>query len=245
MHAVIAISTTLRPRFKTYESIITHFEFPYKLNHLFLTCNDLGLPGRLLLGEFQDFNHNPAGLLALPSWIPLGFWSPLPMTGLLHLPPLTKDIPRLDKLLLFPSDSETVISPLFCPFNFQFKFSLEFLFLDLFCHFEICVCNFPLNSGLEETWPFLVNGLDLVVILLLLFWFLSVPSILSPSEGSDIMALLSFNSLSHSFEFSIVNVTFPIIPLLIYSPFKGSLIIIRHFLIQSQNWTTVHRGSQN
>lgn len=72
MHAV-AISTTLRPSFKTYESIITHFEFPYKFNHLFLTCDDRGLPGRLLLGEFQDFNHNPAGLLALPSWIPLGF----------------------------------------------------------------------------------------------------------------------------------------------------------------------------
>lgn len=166
MHAV-AISTTLTLRFKTYEFIITHFEFPYKLNHLFLTCKDLGLPGRLLLGEFQDFNHKPAGLLALPSWIPLGFWSP--MTVLLHLPPLTKDIPRLDKLLLFRSDSKTFISPLFCSLNFQFKFSLEFLFLDFFCHFETCVCNFPLNSWPEETWPFLVNGLDLVVIVLLLF----------------------------------------------------------------------------
>lgn len=211
-------------------SIITHFEFPYKLNHLFLTCNDRGLPGRLLLGEFQDFNHNPAGLLALPSWNPLGFWSPLPTVGLLDLPPLTEDIPRLDKLLLFPSDSKTVISPLFCSFEFHFKFSFELLF---FCHFKTCVCNFPLNSWLEETWSFLVNGLDLVVIVLLLFWFLSVPSILSPSEGSDIMALLSFNSPSHSFEFSIVNVTFPIIPLPIYSPCKGSSIIIRRFLIQS------------
>lgn len=70
---VVVISIIFRLRFKIYEFIIIYFEFLYKFNYLFLICNDLGFFGRLLFGEFKDFNYKFVGLLVLLFWILLGF----------------------------------------------------------------------------------------------------------------------------------------------------------------------------